>query len=232
MSVISVVFPDTGDYLELSDPRDAANQATWKRATPAAIEMTRNPGEMAGEKLASIVGVRSSLGDPRKPGFIKGLRPGQRAVALEQLAQAAASWHLQQGRNVDGTRNPDVQGVVTMTAQGEAIISRPTTKAATAAALRLAAQDAGPQRGELLAKAAVAQREAEREAADLAKAAATARRRRPGRRRTWGDLVMDGSIRIGPTAADAARVRAKMAALDRAALDGPDMLFKRAGRAG
>ncbi len=237
MSVISVVFPDTGDYLELSDPRDAANQATWKRATPAAIEMTRNPGEMAGEKLASIVGVRSSLGDPRKPGFIKGLRPGQRAVALEQLAQAAASWHLQQGRNADGSANPSVEGVVTMTAQGQAIISRPATKAATAAALRLAAQDAGPQRGELLAKAAVAEQEAEREAADLAKAAAATRRRAPSRRRTWGDMVLAGSIKIGPTPSDAARARAKAAAANKAAaaaddLPGaPDMLFK-AGRAG
>ncbi len=109
-----------------------------------------------------------------------------------------------------------------------------------AASLRHLATQGGPQLGDLQVKAALA----DRVAAGLAKLARSARRpprpaagRAPGRRRTWGDLVMDGSIRIGPTAADAARVRAKMAAADKAAaaaddLPGaPDMLFK-AGRAG
>lgn len=169
MSFVSVLFPDTGDFLEIADPKDAANQATWKRATPAAIELSRNPGEMAGEKLLAIVGQSSSLGDPRKPGFLKGLRPGQRAVALEGLAQVAVSWHLQDGRNADGAPGAGVEGVTTVVAQAGAIVSRPAaSKAATADALRLAAAQAGPQRGELLVEAAIAEREA---AHDLAKVA-------------------------------------------------------------
>jgi len=109
-----------------------------------------------------------------------------------------------------------------------------------ASSLRHLATQGGPQLGDLQVRAAVA----DRVAAGLGKVARSAWRpprpaagRAPGRRRTWGDLVMDGSIRIGPTAADAARVRAKAAALDKAAaaaddLPGaPGMLFK-AGRAG
>jgi hypothetical protein len=74
MAATRITFADTGDYLELHDPKTVAGQAAWKRATPAAIEMTQNPGEVAGAKLAALVGRRSSLGDPRKPGFIKASR--------------------------------------------------------------------------------------------------------------------------------------------------------------
>src|SRR6266540_1828650 len=232
MAPTRIVIGQTGDFLTVADAKDAAGQQAWQRATDVAIQFASKPGTALGAKLLALVGQRSNIGDPRQPGWLGNLDAAHQVAVLTELQALVGQWHLQQGRNVDGSANPTVDGVVTMTAQGEAVISRPTTKAATAEALRLAAQDAGPQRGELLVRAALAEREAEREAADLAKAAAAARRRRPGRRRTWGDLVMAGSIRIGPTAADAARVRAKMAALDRAALDGPDMLFKRAGRAG
>jgi hypothetical protein len=212
--------------LQISDPKDAAGQRAWERATPAAIELSRNPGEMAGAKLLAIVGQSSSLGDPRKPDFLKGLRPGQRAVALEQLAHAAASWHLQDGRNADGTRNAPIEGVVTMTAQAEAIISRPATKAATADALRLAATQAGPQRGELLAKAAIA----EREAAEAAKAVAVATSRSEAAWLARAQRRIDaGRSRARARARAEARSKAAAATTRTAAPD--DMLFKRAGGA-
>jgi hypothetical protein len=110
----------------------------------------------------ALVGVRSSLGDPTDPGFIEGLSPSQLVVAIEQLAPVTVTAHHLAGRNADGTRNPSVQGVTTVTARGDVIISRPFTKAATAAALRLGAVQAGPQRAELLAKAAVAERQSRR----------------------------------------------------------------------
>jgi hypothetical protein len=204
VSFISILFPDTGDMLRIADPKTVAGQAAWQRATDESIELTRNPGEMAGERLLAIVGQRSSLGDPRKPGFLKGLRPGHRAVALEQLAQAAASWHLQSGRNVDGTRNPTVPEVTTVIAQAGTIVSMPTAgKAATADALRLAATQAGARRGELLAEAAVAQREAD--------AAASTRRSRPARQGAPGAL------------------RGKVAAVMGDDLPAPDMLYKADG---
>jgi hypothetical protein len=217
MSFVSILFPDTGDFLEVADPKTEAGQAAWERATAAAVEFSRNPGEAAGGMLLALVGVRSSLGDPRKPGFIEGLSPSQRIVAMEQLAPVAATAHHLAGRNADGTRNPTVQGIVTMTAQGEAIISRPVTKAAAAAALRLAADQAGAARGELLVKAAVA----EREAADLAKAAAQAEA-------AW---LARAQRRID---AGIARARARRAALAKAAAAGddlpvPDMLYKAGG---
>jgi hypothetical protein len=205
VSFISILFGDTGDFLEIADPKTEAGQAAWQRATDESIELSRNPGEMAGEKLLAIVGQRSSLGDPRKPGFLRGLRPGQRAVTLEQLAHVAATAHHLAGRNADGTRNPPIDGVVTMTPQGEAIISRPATKAATAEALRLAADQAGPQRGERLVEAAIAQ-----QVADLAKTAAAARRRTAPAKVATDDLAPTEELYVR---------------------DAPEMLFKRVGRA-
>ena len=238
MAPTRIVIGQTGDFLTVADAKDAAGQQAWQRATDVAIQFASKPGTALGAKLLALLGGRSNIGDPRQPGWLENLDAAHQIAVLQELQQLVASWHLQQGRNADGTRNPDVQGVVTMTAQGQAIISRPTTKASTAAALRLAAQDAGPARGELLVRAAVAEREAEREAADLAKAAAATRRRAPSRRRTWGDMVLAGAIRIGPTPSDAARTREKAAALDKAAaaadaLPGaPAMLYKQRCGAG
>jgi hypothetical protein len=164
MSFVSLMLPD-GDTFQVVDPKSRAGQVAWERATQAAIEFAQNPGTVAGAKLLALVGGRSSLGDPTDPDFLEGLSASQRVVALEQLAHVAATAHHLAGRNADGTRNPSVDGVVTMTPSGQAIISRPVTKAATAAALRLAATQAGPQHADMLVKATVAEREAAREQA-------------------------------------------------------------------
>ena len=106
-----------------------------------------------------------------------------------------------------------------------------------AASLRHLATQGGPQLGDLQVKAALA----DRVAAGLAKLATAAWRptpatgRAPGRRETWGELVKRLRLPIGPTAADAARARAHVAALDKAAaassddLPAPDFLWKRQG---
>ncbi len=257
MSFISVLFPSTGDYLRVADPKTQAGQAAWERATDVAIQFAQKPSEALAAKLLAIVGQRSSLpGDPTSEGWLPGLAAGQRAVALEQLQQLVGQWHLEHGRQVDGSANPTIEGVVTMSAQGQAIVSRPTTKASTAEALRLAAQDAGPQRGELLARAAVAQQEAEREAADLAKAAASRRRTTPAARgphrlepedaaealrilaRYRSRLASEAEAAGAPQAeVDALRGKAATPTADLVPTeelyvrDAPAMLFKRAGRA-
>jgi len=219
------MFADTGDYVRVADPKTEAGQAAWARATAAAVEFTQNPSEAAGAKLLALVGEASSLGDPTDPGFIEGLSASQRVVALEQLAQAASSWHLESGRAADGTANPSVDGIVTMTAQGQAVISRPTTKAATAEALSLAAGQAGPGLGEALLAAAIA----EREAAEAAKAAAAATSRSEAAWLARAQRRIDAG-RARALARARAEARSKAAAATRTAA--PDaMLYKRAGGA-
>jgi hypothetical protein len=246
VSFISVLSADTGDFLALSDPKDAAGQRAWERATAAAISFAQNPGEVAGAKLLALIGERSSLGDPTEEDWLPNLPPGMRAVALEQLAQLTASWYHLSGRNVDGTRNVSVDGVVTMTPQSQAVISRPATKAATADALRVAATQAGPQRADFAARAAATAAGGPRELADqitalraaaalagpqrgelLAKAAIAeqqaadlakaAAARASSRRRTWGDLVLARRLDIGPTATQRRIATQRAAALAKAA---------------
>ncbi len=208
MSFVSILFPDTGDFLTVADPKTEAGQAAWERATAEAIEFSRNPGQAAMAKLVALVGRRSSLGDPTDPGFIENLSSSHRVVAMEQVAQVAATAHHLAGRNADGTRNPPIDGVVTMTPQGEAIISRPVTKASTADALRVAATQAGPQHADFAVRAAVA----ERETALRGKAAAPARQPT-----TTADLVpaqdlmLFKAARSGRRAAEADGLRARAA---------------------
>jgi hypothetical protein len=222
VSFISILFPDTGDWLRIADAKTQAGQAAWERATQAAIEFAQNPGTVAGAKLLELIGESSSLGDPTSEDWLEGLPPGQRAVALEQLAQVVSRWRDQTA----ATGGPVVQEVV---AEDGTIVRVPaSTKASAAVALRLAADQAGPQRGELLAKAAVATQEAE----DLAKAAA----------RSEAAWLARTQRRIDAALAKArARRRARGQQSPPAAVQGkattaigddlpaPDMLFKTAG---
>jgi hypothetical protein len=218
MSTLSFMLASTGDFLTVHDPRDAAGQPAWQRATDAAVQFTRKPGTQAAAKMLAVVGVRSSMGDPTKAGWMANLPAGHKAKVLEELAQLAVQWHLESGRNADGSRPDTVKA-----AQAEA------------AGLRLAADQAGPGRGELLVKAAIA----ERRASDLAKAARPQRRDR-GRassRRTWGDLFRTGLDIIPPATAralaKAATPTADLVGTEELYVrDAPDMLFKRAGQAG
>ncbi len=102
-----------------------------------------------------------------------------------------------------------------------------------AASLRHLATQGGPQLGDLQVKAALA----DRVAAGLAKLATAARRptlatgRVPGRARTWGDVILEQRLNIGPAAAGRALGKAS-AASGGDLLDAPAMLYKQRRGAG
>ncbi len=168
------------------------------------------------------------------------------AAGLKRLRLPSGGWSEDLGVTVDvGTvdlggmaaRDYDaLEAAVSDLAPSLAGQLEPAVKLA-AASLRHLATQGGPQLGDLQVKAALA----DRVAAGLAKLATAAWRptpatgRAPGRRETWGELVKRLRLPIGPTAADAARARAHVAALDKAAaassddLPAPDFLWKRQG---
>jgi hypothetical protein len=232
MAPTRIVIGQTGDFLTVADAKDAAGQRQWERATQAAIEFAQNPGPVAGAKLLAIIGQRSNLGDPTEEDWLPGLPAGHRALVLQELQQLVGSWRDQTA----ATSGPVVETVV---AEDGTIVRVPaSTKASAAAALRLAADQAGPGRAELLAKAALA----EQEAADLAKAAAPAPARSP-RPSTARALELLARIRARVQPAEVARLGGPAALRGKAAArtgdlvpveelyerDRPDMLFKAAG---
>lgn len=142
MSALSVMLPD-GDFLRVADPRDAAGQRAWERGLQAALDFAREPSTAAAAKLLSYVAESSDIGDPTKPGWLPALPAAKRAKVLEELQQLVASWNRMSGRHTDGTPVDTVKAAQS-----------------AAAALRLAADQAGPQRPEFLHKAALADQQA------------------------------------------------------------------------
>jgi hypothetical protein len=222
MAPTRIVIGQTGDWLSVADAREQAGQRQWERATQAAIEFAQNPGTVAGAKLLAIIGQRSNLGDPTEEDWLAGLPAGHRALVLQELQQLVGSWLDQTA----ATSGPVVETVV---AEDGTIVRVPaSTKASAAVALRLAADQAGPQRGELLAKVAVATQEAE----DLAKAAARSEAAwlaRAQRRIDAGLARARARRQARGQQSPPAAVQGKATTAIGDDLPAPDMLFKTAG---